>query len=116
MSPAPTTDFDTGTLWLIILAAGVGTYAIRVSFIALFGRLDDVPESVERALRFVPAAVLAALVVPQFVYTDGTLSLSPDNLQLFAGAFAVVVAWRTENVLATIAAGMSALWLLSFLL
>jgi branched-subunit amino acid transport protein len=115
MSPAPTTDFGAGTLWLVILAAGVGTYAIRVSFIALFGRLDEVPDGVERALRFVPAAVLAALVVPQFVYTDGTLALSLDNLQLFAGAFAVAVAWRTENILATLVAGMGALWLLSYL-
>ncbi|ODR82273.1 branched-chain amino acid ABC transporter permease [Haladaptatus sp. W1] len=116
MSPAPTTDFGSDTLWLVILAAGVGTYAIRVSFIALFGRLDEIPEGVERALRFVPAAVLSALVVPQFVYADGSLALSPDNLRLFAGAFAVVVAWKTENILATIVAGMGALWLLSYLL
>ncbi|WP_266075586.1 AzlD domain-containing protein [Haladaptatus caseinilyticus] len=109
------TGFTPEMLWLIIIGAGVGTYAIRVSFIAFFGRLDDIPDWIERALRFVPAAVLSALVVPQFVYADGAISLSPDNLRLFAGGLAILVAWKTEDILATLAAGMGALWLLSFL-
>ncbi|MFC4550580.1 MULTISPECIES: AzlD domain-containing protein [Halorussus] len=109
---APTT-FDDATLWVVILAAGVVTYALRLSFIALFGRLDDVPESVERALRFVPAAVLSALVVPQLVVADGAVSLSPTNPRLLAGALAAAVAWRTENILATLVVGMGAMLLLS---
>ncbi|WP_227355350.1 AzlD domain-containing protein [Haladaptatus salinisoli] len=112
----PQTDFGGGTLWLIILAAGVGTYLIRLSFIALFGLFDEVPERVERALRFVPAAVLSALVAPQLLYADGGVSLSPDNARLFAGALAALVAWRTEDILATLAVGMGAMWLLSFAL
>ena len=109
------THFDGVTLWLVILAAGVGTFAIRLSFIALFGRLD-VPEGVERALRFVPAAVLAALVAPQFVLADGSVALSPANPRLLAGAVAATVAWHTEDIAATLAAGMGALWLLEFVL
>ena len=109
-----TTELGDASLWLIILVAGLGTYLIRVSFIALFGRLDDVPDGVERALRLIPAAVLSALVLPKFVYMDGSLALSPDNLRLFAGALAVAVAWYTEDILATIVAGMGALWLLSY--
>lgn len=109
-------NFADLTLWLIILAAGVGTYALRVSFVALFGRLDDVPEGVERALRFVPAAVLAALVAPQFVAPEGSVTLSLANPRLLAGAVAAAVAWRTEDIAATIAAGMVALWLLIFAL
>ncbi|MGA9403327.1 AzlD domain-containing protein [Haladaptatus sp.] len=109
-----TTELGDASLWLIILVGGLGTYLIRVSFIALFGRLDDVPDGVERALRLVPAAVLSALVLPKFVYMDGSLALSPDNLRLFAGALAVAVAWYTEDILATIVAGMGALWLLSY--
>lgn len=111
----PGTTFDATTLWLVILAAGLGTYAIRLSFIALFGRLEDVPEGVERALRFVPAAVLSALVAPALVYADGAVSLPPENLRLLAGALAALVAWRTEDILSTLVAGMAAIWLLSFL-
>jgi branched-subunit amino acid transport protein len=112
----PQTEFGGGMLWLIILAAGVGTYAIRLSFIALFGLFDEVPERVEQALRFVPAAVLSALVVPQLLYTDSAVSLSLDNIRLFAGALAALVAWRTEDILATLIVGMGAMWLLSFVL
>ncbi|WP_158058013.1 AzlD domain-containing protein [Halorussus halophilus] len=108
------TTFDATTLWLLIVAAGVGTYLIRLSFIALFGLLDEVPERVERALRFVPAAVLSALVVPDIVFADSTLALSLGNTKLFAGTLAALVAWRTENILATLVAGMGALWLLEF--
>src|SRR6056297_3472890 len=110
------TGYGTVTLWLVILAGGVGTYALRLSFVALFGRLDDVPAGVERALRFVPAAVLSALVVPQFVYADGALALSPANPELLAGALAAAVAWKTEDILATLVVGMAGLWLLTFAL
>ena len=108
------TTFDAATLWLLIVAAGVGTYLTRLSFIALFGLFEEVPDGIERALRFVPAAVLSALVVPEVVYAEGALALAPDNAKLFACALAGVVAWRTENILATLAVGMGALWLLEF--
>ena len=44
------------------------------------------------------------------------MSLGPQNLRLLAGTLAALVAWRTRNVLATIAAGMGALWILGALL
>ncbi|WP_132057133.1 AzlD domain-containing protein [Halorussus amylolyticus] len=112
----PGTDYGPVTLWAIIVVAGVATYALRLSFIALFGRLDDVPEGVERALRFVPAAVLAALVAPDLVYVEGSMSLPPANPRLLAAAVAAAVAWRTEDIAATLAAGMVALWALFFVI
>ncbi|USZ69264.1 AzlD domain-containing protein [Halorussus salilacus] len=108
------TDYGSLALWAVILAAGVGTFAFRFSFIALFGRLDDVPEGVERALRFVPAAVLAALVAPDLVYADGAVAFTPANPRLLAGAVAAAVAWRTEDIAATLVAGMATLWMLAF--
>jgi branched-subunit amino acid transport protein len=109
------TDYATTVVWGLIAVIGIATFAIRGSFIALFGRMDEVPAGVERTLRFVPAAVLAALVGPAFVSLDpvtGTLALD----KLLAGGFAAVVAWRTQNVLATMGAGMGALWAVRFLL
>lgn len=104
-------DYGAATLWLVILAAGAGTFAFRASFIALFGRLDDVPEGAERALRFVPAAVLSALVAPDLLLADGGVSVA--NPRLAAGALATAVAWRTEDIAATLVTGMVSLWLLS---
>jgi len=101
--------------WLAVLAAGVGTLAFRVSFVALFGVVEEIPPTVEEVLEFVPPAVLAALVAPAFLAPEGSVAVD-GNLELAAGAVAVVVAWRTENVLATIASGMATLWLLGWLL
>lgn len=101
--------------WLAVVAAGVGTLVFRVSFVALFGVVDSIPPAVEEVLEFVPPAVLAALVAPAFIAPEGSVAVV-DNLELAAGAVAIVVAWRTENVLATIATGMGTLWLLGWLL
>jgi len=103
------------SLWAVVFAASAGTFAIRLSFLALFGRVGDVPPRLERALAFVPAAVLTALVAPRLAYLDGTLALGIGNERLAAGAIAAAVAWRTESLLWTIAAGMAALWALTWL-
>ena len=105
---------STPGVWAAILVVGVGTFLIRFSFLFLFEYVSAVPEGVERALEFVPAAVLAALVVPAVVVVDGTPALSLGNDRLLAAGLAVVVAWRTESVLATIAVGVAALLGLGF--
>ena len=96
-------------VWAAVVAIGVGTFCIRFSFIYLFEYLSEVPDNLERALRLVPAAVLSALVVPAVVVVDGSPALSLDNGRLLAAGAAAVVAWRTENILATIAVGMAVL-------
>ena len=100
-------------LWLALLAIGLGTFLIRFSFIWLFGRGTVRPE-VQRVLRFVPPAVLAALVVPGLVFPPQA-AFSFQNPRLWAGLIATLVAWRSRSVLATLAAGMGSLWLLSLL-
>jgi branched-subunit amino acid transport protein len=99
---------------LVVAAIGVGTYLIRLSFIGILGT-RRLPPVLERALEFIAPAVLAALVVPAVVRPEGTVDLSPDNLKLFAALAAAAVAWATRNVLATIATGLSMLWLLDWL-
>lgn len=105
---------DATTLWAVVLVAGVGTFAFRLSFILLFGRLDEIPPRLAFLLRFVPAAVLAALVGPAIVAPGGVpLAVAPPRL--LAGAVAVLVAWRTGSLFATIGVGMVTLWLVSAL-
>jgi branched-subunit amino acid transport protein len=98
--------------WLIILAMGVVTFGIRLLPIVLLGRIE-IPLVVQRALRFVPPAVLSAIIAPELLMPGGEFSLSLDNARLIAGVIATVVAWRTKNVLATIAVGMITFWMLS---
>ncbi len=100
----------TMTLWIVILGAGVVTYLTRLSFIALFAR-RDMPPLMVRALRYVPAAMLTAIVVAA-VGIPGKVPVS-DSLyisKLIAVLVASIVAWRTRGPVPTIAAGMLALW------
>lgn len=101
-------------VWAIIIVIGVLTVVIRASFILLWGRMD-VPKGLQRALRFVPSAVLSAIIAPELLIRDGSLALSLGNARLIAGLLAILVAWRTRNVLLTIAVGMLALWGLQWL-
>jgi branched-subunit amino acid transport protein len=96
------------SLWLVILFAGLLTYGTRLSFILLLDRIK-VPSCFRRGLRFVPAAVLSAIILPELASRNAVLDLSLRNPQLYAGALAVLVAWRTKNVLLTIIVGMVAL-------
>lgn len=102
-------------IWATILLAGAITYLIRLSFIQLFGH-REMPEPVRRALRFVPPAVLSAIIFPELLLKDGAPFLSPVNPRLLAGVLAALVAWRTKNVLLTIVIGMAALLILQAVL
>ncbi|MDZ7749663.1 MAG: AzlD domain-containing protein [Halofilum sp. (in: g-proteobacteria)] len=99
------------TIWLLIVGVAAGTYLIRASFIQAWQWIS-VPPALARALRYVPPAVFAALVLPALVVADGGIDLSPDNPRLVAGLAAAVVAWYSRNVLLTIGVGMGGLWLL----
>ena len=105
------------TFLLIVVVIGVATYLLRFSFI---GAARHEPragkESAwQRALRYVPVAVLSALIAPALSLRSGALALPWQNPRLIAGLVAALVAWRTRNVLATLAVGMALLWLLQAL-
>lgn len=102
-------------LWLTILLAGLVTFATRLSFIFLLGRIT-VPDWFRRGLRFVPVAVLSAIILPELTSPNGSLFISWRNPQLLAGMVAILVAWRTRNVILTILAGMAALLIFQALL
>lgn len=112
MTSSPT--LPDSIVWVVILLLGVGTYMFRVSFFVLLGRISDVPDGVQRVLRFVPPAVLSALVLPAIVAPGDQVSLTVSNLRLLAAIVAGVIAWKTEDIFATIVAGMGALYLLSW--
>lgn len=103
------------TLWLTLLFMGLVTYALRLSMIVLLEKWE-IPPLVQRGLRFVPPAVLSAIIFPEMFRPNGTLDLSLGNARLIAGLLAALVAWRTKNVLLTIVVGMGALWIMQFVI
>jgi branched-subunit amino acid transport protein len=99
--------------WLAIVAVGVVTFVLRASFI-VFADPQRFPHAFRQALAFVPPAVLAAIVAPGLILRDGAVDLSLGNPRWIAGVLAILVAARTRSVLASIVAGMCALWLLQW--
>ena len=102
-------------IWLVMLLGGALTFGMRMSFIYLFGRFE-IPAMVQRALRFVPPAVLSAIIAPALFMPNNTLELSLSNYRLVGGVAAILVAWRTKNTLLTILVGMGVLLILQLAL
>ena len=92
---------------LIFFGMAVVTYLTRYAMIAALGR--EMPPLAQRWLRYVPAAVLAALVAPAALAPQGRLQLGTNAWATVVG---LLVAWRTRNVLWTILGGMVTFWLL----
>lgn len=111
----PTTP-GTGHVWLLAAVLGTGVYALRLSFIQLRGVVEEFPPGLERAIAFIPAAVLAALVTPAVFPLDGSTAGIVFNARSLAGGLALITAWRTGSMIATIGVGMAVLWVSTLLL
>jgi len=101
------------TLYLVLAVAGMVavTYGIRLSFL-VFGHRLSFPAWLERALRYVPAAVLTALIVPMALAPREVIDLSVANAYFPGAVVAGAVALFTEHTLAAILSGFAAygLW------
>jgi branched-subunit amino acid transport protein len=101
-------------LWAVILVVGALNYLSRLSFIAFFAR-RTMPPLLARALRYVPAAMLTALVLPMVVDVTPA-GLQPHVPKVIAAVIATVVAWFKLGTLWTLGVGMASLWLLNWTL
>jgi branched-subunit amino acid transport protein len=84
----------------------------RLSFIALFAR-RTMPPLLARALRYVPAAMLTALILPMVVDAHGATG-NFAGPRVAAALIAAAVAFVTRSTLKTLGSGMAALWLLQW--
>ena len=97
---------ETARIWVVMVAVGIGTYFIRYSFLGLVGD-RPLPEWLLRALRYVPVAVMPALVAPLVVWPAATEG-NPDPARMLA-ALAVGAAMR--SVMGAVFGGMAVLYL-----
>jgi branched-subunit amino acid transport protein len=98
------------TLWAVIVVVGALNYLSRLSFIAFFAQ-RRMPPLLARALRYVPSAMLTALVLPMVVVGEPTLATLASP-RVAAALVAGVVGYLTRNTLATMSVGMATLWAL----
>ncbi|MBL8199458.1 MAG: AzlD domain-containing protein [Chromatiales bacterium] len=103
---------DSWTIWLSLFAIALVTTLPRASFIVLGSRVP-LPPRIQRALRYAPAAALAAVVAPDLLVANDVVSLL--NPRLGAGLVVLAVASRWRNPFLPFIAGMGSLWALQYL-
>lgn len=95
----------------VLLIAGMTlvTFSTRYPVLSVLSRVP-LPDPVFRALRYVPPAVLTAIIFPTVLLPEGRLYLHYNNAPLVASLVAALFAWRSKNLLLTIVLGMLVLW------
>jgi branched-subunit amino acid transport protein len=81
------------------------TFGVRYPVLALVSRLT-LPPVVLDALKFIPPAVLTAIIIPAVLMPAGRLEIGLDNAYLVAAVASALIAWRSKNLLLTIVLGM----------
>jgi len=99
---------DPTVVWLTILALAAATFATRLSFMGLLAHVE-LPPLLQRALAYVPPAILAAIIAPQVFPVVQELP-TLDWPRLIAALIACAVAFRTRSTVATVSIGMLVLW------
>ena len=91
---------------ILILGMLAVTFVARYPLLVIVGRIE-LPRNVFRALRYVPVAVLTAIIVPAALMPQGEIALGLNNAYFYGAIAAVLIAWRTQNLLYTIGGGMA---------
>jgi branched-subunit amino acid transport protein len=100
------------------LVAGMAlvTFTIRFILIPLSGRIKF-SQGIQRALSYVPPAVLTAIIVPAAAMPDGhTLRISITNPYLVGTVLTALIGWFGKRLLLTIIGGMAFFFIFQWLL
>lgn len=93
----------------LLIFAGMAalTFLTRYLMIALLDR--EIPHRLKLWLRFIPPAILSALVTPALFVQNSQVYLEPAVIA--TALVGTLAAWKTRNVFLTILAGLAAYWL-----
>ena len=96
--------------WIVVLLAGLGSYAFRLSMILAADRVR-MPMQLEHASGFVSPAAFAALAMTSVAGAVIGAGVGQATPPIVAVAVAVLAVLRTGSPVAALLAGMPALWL-----
>lgn len=96
------TSFET---WIVIIGLAAITYITRGFFLLMGARVELGP-TVQKSLRYAPAAALVAVIVPEIFFPPGTTELGLNNPQLWGGIASILGFLATKSMVLTIILGM----------
>lgn len=88
-----------------IVGMALVTYLPRVLPVWLLST-RSLPTVVVAWLRYVPAAVLAAMLFPSLLLVEQRLDIGFQNLYFWAALPTLLVAWRTHSLFGSVVTGM----------
>ena len=95
---------DQKTIFLTILGMALVTYIPRLLPVWLLSS-RSLPKIVVAWLRYVPVAVLAAMLFPAIVVQGDQVDLGLSNLFLLTAFPTVLVAWKTRSLFGSVIVG-----------
>ena len=99
--------------FVLIIYCGLITFLTRFSMIALLKK-EMFNDRLREVLSYVPSSIFPAIIFPAiFLDNSGSFHFE-DNPKILASIIAVLVGMFTNNILATIFAGLTAYWFLIF--
>ncbi|MBD1157971.1 AzlD domain-containing protein [Pelagibacterales bacterium SAG-MED17] len=101
--------------WFTIIIAGIITYLMRMTMVALVDR-DLLGERVKAVLAYVPSAVFPAIIFPGIFINDYGSFIEINDPKIFGAIVAILVGYFSRNVIATIISGLLSYWIIIFLL
>lgn len=96
---------DSQAVFLTMIGMLVVTYLPRLLPLWFFAS-RRLPPVVISWLRYVPVAVLAAMLLPSLVIAGGQLHVEIGNLYLWAALPTFVIAWKTKSLFGSVIVGM----------
>ena len=101
--------------WLLIAAMTVLTFTPRYLPFGMAGKVK-IPPILERALTFVPIAVLTSIITQSSLIRDGELALNLANYHLLAVLAAFVTALISRRLFIIVTVGLAAFIMAKWLL
>lgn len=99
----------------LIIGIAALTFFTRFAFTMLFRRFK-ISERWNMFMVYVPIAVFTTIIVPALLVPNGELDISFQNEYLIAGIIALLVAYKTKNVVGTVIIGISLILFLRLVL
>ena len=75
----------------------------------------EAPEWFMRWLKYIPVAVLSALLVPEILVSENVVNLSLTNKKLLAAIPCFLIAYKTKNLFITVITGIIAMLILNLI-
>tara|TARA_B100000963_G_scaffold345719_1_gene350123 strand:+ start:2306 stop:2617 length:312 start_codon:yes stop_codon:yes gene_type:complete len=101
--------------WISILIAGLITYFTRMIMITFFKK-EIIGKKFKLVLSYVPAVVFPVIIFPGIFYDDYGNLVGIFDPKIFGALIAALIGIITQNVLATIIAGLFSYWAIIFLI